>query len=125
MDKQEWNGEGLPPVGSKCELAHACVIGTVEDLSSVVELSRGVQVRIAGHAYFGSGYVAVFECADPDSGMWCYGFHKPNGFRPIRSAEDKAVEAIQHHGIHLSSGVAQDIYRAIRDGKIPGVKLDK
>lgn len=104
----EWDGEGLPPVGTECDVitkhnitVRATILFVGDDLV-VVKSSNGEQ------------YVHIKEVQ----------------FRPIRSARDKAVEALS---IIIMESHADDddnmntetyIYDAIAAGKIPGVKLD-
>ena len=107
-DKEEdmsWNGEGLPPVGVECEAKddysqwQRCRIAGVE----------GSQLWIDFHD---DGY-ATRHIDDIE-------------IRPIRSAEDKAVEAlVKEFVIPGGAGdLAERAYHAIRDGKIPGILLD-
>src|SRR5690554_412215 len=109
----EWDGDGeCPPVGSKC----------MRDCDRVV---------ILAHTNVGSPYdlaVVYQSLTEPDEIDWdvC------NVFSPIRTAaqrsEEKAVEAMYpiidevHEGGPVE--IARTLYRAIRDGKVPGVKLD-
>ncbi|KJZ10768.1 hypothetical protein TW86_13510, partial [Halomonas sp. S2151] len=73
MDKQEWNGEGLPTVGVKCEVRH---IGVWHETTIVGS----------------DGGLPVFKTD------WCaryaYACGSDFDFRPARSAEDRAVEAM-------------------------------
>ena len=102
MDKQ-WNGEGRPPVGVKCEVRH---IGVWHETT------------IVGH----DDGLPVFKTD------WCERYAYACGadfdFRPIRSAEDKAVAAMRDTSKLMRTQAAR-VYRDIRDGKIPGVKLDQ
>src|SRR5690554_1510753 len=109
----EWDGDGeCPPVGSKC--------------------MRGCdRVVILAHTNVGSPYdpaVVYQSLTEPDEIDWdvC------NVFSPIRTAaqraEEKAVEVMYPiiDEVHEDGPVeiARTLYRAIRDGKVPGVKLD-
>lgn len=97
MDKQEWNGEGLPPAGIECE-------GHVQDTA---RQWRWVAVEVLMRK--------EHECAVhvPSMGVlrWC------DEFRPIRSAEDMAVEAMTEVMTQDRRGVgvrrfAELLYRA-------------
>ena len=67
----EWNGEGLPPVGIECEIN----CGGVWEVGSVLFVGKSVVVV---------QYGVVERCINPIN----------NNFRPIRSEEDIAVEAM-------------------------------
>lgn len=107
-----WNGEGLPPVGTECEYTlnngstwNVCTINTIVGTQGVV-MNRDV--------FEGVQYVSLHD-------------YPNTKFRPIRSARDKAVEAMFHmlpEGHKIGIDTRQFIYDAIAAGKIPGVKLD-
>lgn len=101
----EWNGEGLPPVGTECERSWTgdkwltCRVLFIGDENIVLKLAtREVSYLILDVK-----------------------------FRPIRSARDKAVEAMFYaipKDLRVGIDCRQSIYDAIAAGKIPGVKLD-
>lgn len=105
-----WEGEGLPPVGVECEMLNKvnkrwypvkiCFIDG--DNMAWIESNGGV-IDCTGSAYL-------------------------KEFRPIRSARDKAVEAISiirdRDGYKIAACMCEPIYDAIAAGKIPHVKLE-
>lgn len=97
----EWSGDGLPPAGCECECASVCDTGD-DDESATWELAKviGHDGPAAVVAIDGGGYAGSACCAD---------------FRPIRSEEDLAVEAmleVIHGDGHLSETGARALYRA-------------
>jgi hypothetical protein len=70
---QEWDGEGLPPVGCKCEVRHC-------------GLQTWVKARVVGHDY------DIAVCHVPDAhGYLGYG---GDYIRPIRSQAEREREEI-------------------------------
>lgn len=65
-----WNGEGLPPVGTVCELQDA------------------TEVRILAHTKRAGAPVAVYQCKDSES----IEAYTASFFRPIRTPEQTAAE---------------------------------
>jgi hypothetical protein len=82
----EWDGEGLPPVGTECELACSVQV-SFEDKAIVTYVPEGTRVEINGSANFGHNEVRVFSSAI--DGAWFVGFHKEFAFRPIRSHAER------------------------------------
>lgn len=111
----EWDGEGdYPPVGNVC-------------------LKGCKKVRILAHTNVGSPYdpAVVWQGVDEPSDIdWAV----CNVFAPLRipaqRAEDEAVHAMRAQDCNPFEGMlsrhdfCRAIYAAIRDGKIPGVKLE-
>lgn len=106
-----WSGEGLPPVGTKCE---------VQTSSN----SPWFECEIVYSGESGAAFISTkgnsIGCVD-DS---CTDF-----FRPIRSPEDvardEAIKAMREALGHAAGLIeVRNIYRAIAAGKIPGVKLE-
>lgn len=105
MIVQNWDGESFPPAGCECEIYWN------EQWMKCVVIAHGdeqVIFRAEKHREWAG--------------------HKNNyKFRPIRSPEDmardEAVNAFNDIGV-MNLIHARQIYDAIRDGKIPGVKLD-
>lgn len=109
-----WNGEGLPPVG--CRIEYTCK-----------QTDAGHPAIEAGK-WYGGAIIAYYG-----GGVWT----SDNGirhlsntiFRPIRSEEyNKRYAAIEALFEILDAGASAsqdsiDIYYAIAEGKIPGVKL--
>lgn len=116
----EWDGEGFPPVGTICELSRT----SGDDM-----VARVLAYGKHGH----DDAVLVCENHQGVDGQM-YGFLcKCVEFRPLKSEEDKAVEALR---VFLNSrfkapnnkpsrvDMCRAIYRAIQEGEVPGVKLD-
>jgi hypothetical protein len=109
--KVEWSGDGLPPVGVKCEI----IINEGNlGLCEIIFVGQSLLVWRQDSTYQeGSGY------------------HRHMKFRPLRSEEDKkrdaAVEAIDYWLPEFIPDTpneyyhAKKIYDAIAAGKIPGV----
>lgn len=101
-----WTGEGLPPAGCECEFEH-------------VEEGNWIAAKVIG--YDGPACVVALD------GFGYFGSDNPSDFRPIRSEEDRAVEEMTRayedaEEVAYPNGV-RGIYKAIRDGKVPGVRL--
>lgn len=97
---RQWRGpeDGLPPVGTVC-------------LDS-----DGNRVEVIAHHF------EHVVCYMIDYAGYQYVEADPGELRPIRSAEEVAVEAFIDIGCNTRN--ANLAYQAIRDGKIPGVKLE-
>lgn len=111
-----WDGVGLPPVGTKCEYS----------------LNGGDNWWNCEIAYIVGNQGIVMLC-DVFEGAQYVDFTKYEGklkFRPFRSEADKkrdvAIEAIEREfkTTILDDEVAKVIYDAIVAGKIPGVTLE-
>lgn len=102
-----WNGEGLPPVGVKCEIM------------------RGISEWRPVVINFISENLTVFKT--PDDVEKCY--HTRNlRFRPLRTEADRKREETINALISLgvfTRPVAEKTIDAIAAGKIPGVELTK
>lgn len=106
---QEWNGEGLPPVGCECEVS--------------VDGGRSWCTYRAINEKNGARLIEIGNFTEefPDNN-WI--------FRPIRSEAERKRGAAKNAIAELcrssaSNGHSADlIYDAIAAGKIPGVKLD-
>lgn len=107
----EWNGEGGPPNGSVCRVDH-------------YDKGEFVRVKVV---FRNSGYVWLrLISSHHENVVWV---ESDVVYSPIRSAEEVAVEAMREavssdNGKPSRRQVCRDIYAAIRDGKIPGVKLE-
>ncbi|WP_447875856.1 hypothetical protein [Serratia fonticola] len=119
MDKQVWNGEGLPPVGTVCEIG-----------SEYRMWSRGEVMYV-------SKLTIVFKHHqdDSDDTEGCY-FPGTVQFRPIRTPEQIEAEMrervtkqmfdVWNQGPSICYQKSFDyVYDAIRSGKIEGVKIDE
>ena len=108
-----WNGEGLPPVGCECEyISNGTSWGKVKVIGFDGEK---IVIRPSGEIYY------AITPSNKDV------------FIPLRTEADKkrdaALDAI--YGAiasakreHNRSDEADEVYKAIAAGKIPGVKLD-
>lgn len=103
----EWKGEGLPPVGTECECDH--------------EGSAQGRVRVM---FMGEEFCVLQNMDEPREQC---GKIKDYDFRPILTPEQRAVDEMADvvEGIYNRDDVISAIYTAIREGRIPGVKLDK
>lgn len=111
--KPTWNGEGLPPAGCECEYISN---GTSWGKVKVIGLDgEKIVIRPSGEIYY-----AITQS-------------NKDVFIPLRTEADKkrdaALDAI--YGAiasakreHNRSDEADEVYKAIAAGKIPGVKLD-
>lgn len=113
----EWNGEGLPPVGTECEWQDKNTKHWIKVL--IVYASEWVTV-IREDKIHDAVEMAIEN----------YGDDKRKYFRTIRSARDKAIEALSLVILESHADDDEDmntetyIYDAIAAGKIPGVRLD-
>lgn len=118
VDMPEWNGEGLPPVGIKCE---HCPGGTTQHEWEVVTVA-GV------HENTSTGFTDYWLVRENGSS---YIVGNPYRFRPLRTEAEKAssaaIGAMERAWEEVMNKPAQNfeiIYDAIAAGKIPGVKLE-
>lgn len=112
----EWDGEGLPPVGIKCE---HCPGGTTHHEWEIVTVA-GV------HENTSTGFTDYWLVRENGSS---YIVGNPYRFRPLRTEAEKLREsAINDIATLIGRGTffqdAERIYDAIAAGKIPGVKLE-
>ena len=110
-----WNGTGLPPVGVECEW---------QDKNT----KQWIQVLVV----YASEWVTVIrenKSVDPvELAIDNYGDEARRHFRLPRSeAERKRDESIEalHNNLMRVKYKAEEIYNAIAEGKIPGIKLEK
>lgn len=113
VDMPEWNGEGLPPVGTVC-------------MANLANGWTDVKVAYIGDEG-GCREALVFEI-ESTKPAWA------DEFRPLRTEaerkRDKAAEAIDFYMPEFIADTpnefyhAKKIYDAIAAGKIPGVKLE-
>lgn len=125
VDTTEWNGEGLPPVGIKCE---HCPGGTTQHEWEIVTVA-GV------HENTSTGFTDYWLVRENGSS---YIVGNPYRFRPLRTEEEKLRDEVGlalYHAINWNEEgemVGQSrmedykkAYDAIAAGKIPGVKLEE
>ena len=115
----EWTGDGLPPVGIKCE---HCPGGTTQHEWEVV--------TVAGiHENTSAGFTDYWLVRENGSS---YIVGNPYRFRPLRTEAEKVREdaetamrtCLAGAGAGITPLAAKGIYEAIAAGKIPGVKLE-
>lgn len=115
----EWNGEGLPPVGCECELKYKCHNDDAYWGRVVILWQRGDDTLVE---YVGDHFKNTTQL-----------IHKTSmhvDFRPLRTEADKKHdEVINEIASMIGRGTfyedAERIYEAIAAGKIPGVKLEE
>ncbi len=98
-----WDGEGLPPVGCECEGDHH-EFGWLRGTVIYHDHEENIAVLKTQYGYLGFGIV-----------------------RPIRSEEDRAIDAMREvfkSKVGTDESIYEALYAAIRDGKVPGVKLE-
>ena len=118
LQKQTWNGEGLPPVGCECELKYKCHDDDAYWERVVILWQRGDDTLVE---YVGDHFKHTTQL-----------IHKTSmnvDFRPLRTEADKKHdEVINEIASMIGRGTfyedAERIYEAIAAGKIPGVKLE-
>lgn len=112
--KQEWDGEGLPPVGCECEYE--------------TKFHGWQPVRIELIKSEGIAFTWLANSQDYN-GLDCVGVQKSGSFRPIRSEEDKkrdeVIEALKE-GLGHAHGLydLMQIYHLLNNGKIPHIRID-
>lgn len=112
----EWNGEGLPPVGTVCEFA-----GFNPEETMPTDPRVGDQVTVIAHFMSGSFEVAAFTFYAPPEFEYLQVAQGAYGcFRPIRTPEQiaadersKAIEAMEQLGIGNPS--RHDLLAALYD----------
>lgn len=103
--KVEWDGVGLPPVGTKCH-----IIINEGDLGECEIL------------FVGESLLVWRQDSTYQEGS---GYHRHMKFRPICSeADKKRSEIIDALANYTLRGDAADIYSAISAGKIHGVRIE-
>lgn len=104
---QEWNGEGLPPVGAVCEL-----------------INRGITVEIIAHAEAKARRFAVFKYYD-SNGLLTVDLREAPSFNPLRSERDRWVSEAQKHCTEFSNNQLGKLYDAIKSGDLKAPSSDK
>lgn len=86
-----WTGEGLPPVGTVCELADRVLLASMHEAKW---FDAGTRVEVAGHAKFdgADGCVCVIGVEDSSCGFTFTGTIVEHHLRPIRTPEQIAAE---------------------------------
>lgn len=115
-----WSGEGLPPVGCECEFMK-------HTLNAIPNWRRGIIKYVSEYT------VVIVEALSPGEFV---AHPRTCDFRPVRTEaerkREKVVQALCNAGggngrVDEDSGYGScwfDIYDAIAEGKIPGVKLE-
>ena len=114
--KPEWDGKGLPPVGTVCE-HHS-----------------GRKYEVAGYANQETEQheaypLTIIYCNIETGSSWCKPFEEwKKSFKPAKSDRDKWVDTtIKHLKDHygwmrvdsMTSEAIEDIYDALKSGKLP------
>lgn len=107
-----WTGKDLPPVGVECEYT----------------LTGRTWFKCKVEMYVGSQGV-VMSCDVYEGVQYVHKQDYPDlAFRPMRSEaelkRDESIEAL-HNNLMRVKYKAEEIYNAIAEGKIPGIKLEK
>lgn len=106
-DPQEWSGEGLPPIGCKCEVDTAESAG----LSNRELEINGEEVTVIANVKNKHGYeITVFEAID--GGVFCF---SSKLFRPLKTQQEKDREAFisaarKATNVDVNDVVATDIF---------------
>lgn len=106
-----WDGEGLPPVGADVEFAYFCALDDEIIWKSAKVIGYDgykAVVAIEDGNYAGSSYLSDFRRIDYTARQIKNAIFRESGIR----ARDGARE------------VVQNIYTAISEDRIPGIKLD-
>jgi len=108
-EMSEWNGKGRAPVGWRGEANNG---GN----------SEYFKCEVVAHHFFSGREILKTEHSSLHMLT-----EKPDCWklRPIRTAEELAVEALMKNAVECYRDTAETVYAAIRDGKIPGVKLEE
>lgn len=114
-----WNGDGLPPIGIKCEWQDH-------------KTKKWITVRVV---YSSEWITIISEDKDDDAvelAIENYGDKGRRKFRPLRTEEDRkrdiavgAMEKSWEGATDKPAHAFESIYDAIAAGKIPGVELSK
>lgn len=130
-DNEAWDGEGLPPVGCECE---ACIVDELVEVwhkfDVLLETPDSLVLQTSSRVAH-SGFISELINHKVDRfGTATVSIERNMVFRPIGTAEVKmkreAVEAmIKVTGIRDGLRAAsEELYKAIAEGNIPGVKID-
>ena len=117
--KPQWDGEGLPPVGTVCEIAASTPQlhinhpeGSVVKIYAHFTDDRGIELAAFVDEIGKVGGVCTYKC-----------------FRPLKTQEDKkrdeVIEALKE-GLGHAHGLfdLMQIYHLLKDGKIPHIRID-
>lgn len=116
LRSEEWDGEGLPPVGCECEY------------ETKFDGWRPVRIELIKSEGIAFTWLSNSQACN---GLDCVGVQKAGSFRPIRSEADKkrdeAVKAMVLHKddqVDVTENYYHAIYDAIAAGKIPHIRID-
>lgn len=101
---EQWDGTGLPPVGTECEYKW-----------------QNDKWRSGKVCYLSKHTVLMLEIFEGEESESCYGSDDVQ-FRPLRTERDKAIEQINNiAGVFANQSVSERLYDAIVAGKIDGL----
>ena len=121
----EWDGDGLPPVGSKVSFFYNDRYNYNEEIIP----QDGQELEVVAHKTTTDEHDVAVCYWDEDGGGMAVCL-VPGSLRPIRSEADKkrgvAISAIDAACLLVrdASKTAEAIYNAIVAGDIPGVKIE-
>lgn len=109
---EQWLGDGLPPVGTECEVNSPkygwikATVTAVTDNFLIVQYPDTVEYSIPHRLMEDDGTFTVHH----------------DRFRPLRTERDKAVEQIDNiTGVFANTCISEQLYDAIVAGKIDGL----
>ena len=124
--KPEWNGEGLPPVGTVCTLVENTDFFSAHS-GEVSTFNRGTKVIAVGHAKRYDNDNVCITLQPIDSFTKGFATINPEFVRPIKSDREKWAKQLCE-----VLGIAQDesewidaIYDALISGELPVPKQEK
>ncbi|MFV8040535.1 hypothetical protein ACNQ05_11475 [Enterobacter cloacae complex sp.6701062] len=125
--EQGWNGEGMPPIGSKVSFFY----NERYDYHKEIIPEHGQELEVVAHKTTTDGHdVAV--CYWDKSGGGMAVCLVPGSLLPIRSEADKKREEAETNlrtclagtGAGITPLAAKSIYDAIAAGKVPGIRIE-
>ena len=121
--KQVWDGEGMPPIGSKVSFFY----NERYDYHKEIIPEHGQELEVVAHKTTTDGHdVAV--CYWDKSGGGMAVCLVPGSLLPIRSEEEKkrdeAIAALKQFKPQLVGHLAGYLYDEIAEGKIPHIRIE-
>lgn len=126
VQKAEWDGTGLPPVG--CEVEYLTgILGKPDADDNKPE--NGQIVKVVSHAkYENTGNEVVVATWLNGSGGMRASVFSPRCLQPIRSEAERkreeAIAALKQFKPQLVGNLAGYLYDEIAEGKIPGIRIE-